>query len=166
MTESEPRTFSLLQRVLHWATALLIFFNLLLPDGMSAWHRAMRQTGSATAYQVSSANIHAYAGLAILALVVIRLGLRLTMGVPASPPEEPAIFRLVAKATHATLYILLITMPLSGIAAYYLGFDQAGDIHADILKVVLWIVIAAHILGALVHQFHWKTDALRRMTIG
>lgn len=161
-----PISFSPLQRILHWLTAALVLFNLLLPDGMSTWNRSIKRTGSATADQVASANIHAYVGIAILLLVVFRLVLRVKYGVPASPTQEPALFRLAAKAAHALLYVLLIALPLTGMAAYYLGYSGAGDLHADILKVVLWALIAGHVLGALVHQFYWKTNVLRRMTVG
>jgi cytochrome b561 len=161
-----PSSFSVAQRVLHWLTAALVLFNLLLPDGMNAWKHAIRQTGSATPDQVSSANVHAYVGIAILILVAARLLLRFTTGVPSSPSQEPMIFRIAAKLAHLALYLLLIAMPLTGIAAYYFGYAQAGDIHADVLKVILWGLIGAHILGALVHQFYWKTNVLRRMTIG
>ncbi len=166
MDRSNQVSFSVPQRVLHWATALLVFFNLLLPDGMEQWRRAMRQTGSATPEQVSSANIHAYVGIAILALVALRLILRFTQGVPPDPTREPAIFRLAAKIAHFGLYALLIGMPLTGIGAYYFGNGTAGDIHADVLKVVMWVLIAGHVGGALVHQFYWKTNVLRRMTVG
>jgi cytochrome b561 len=158
--------FSLPQRGLHWLTAAVVFFNLLLPDGMNGWHRSIRQTGTATADQVAGANIHAYAGIAILVVVGIRLCLRLVQGAPASPSEEPPFFRWVAMVAHGSLYFLLVAMPLTGIAAYYLGYSGAGDVHADILKVILWIVIAGHVLGVVVHQFYWKTNVLRRMTIG
>lgn len=67
---------------------------------------------------------------------------------------------------HVALYVLLIAMPATGATAYYLGYSAAGNIHADFLKVALWALVGAHVLGALVHQFYWKTDALRRMTIG
>ena len=87
-------------------------------------------------------------------------------GVPPSSPLEPAIFRVVAKIAHVLLYGLLIGMPVTGMAAYYLGYDGAGDVHADILKVALWALIAGHVLGALTHQFYWKTNVLRRMTAG
>ncbi|MDW5317517.1 cytochrome b [Rhizobium sp. PL01] len=158
--------FSLPQRVLHWLTAGLVFFNLLLPDGMEEWNRSIKRTGSATADQVGSANIHAYVGIAILILVVLRLVLRFVQGVPPSSPLEPALFRVVATIAHVLLYGLLIAMPVTGMAAYYLGYDGAGDVHADILKVVLWVLIAGHVLGALTHKFYWKTNVLRRMTVG
>ena len=166
MARTPLLSFSLPQRMLHWLTAGLVFFNLLLPDGMNAWNRSMKQTGAASAEQVASANIHAYAGIAILALVAIRLLLRQIQGVPTAPSEEPQMFKLVAKVSEWTLYLLLIAMPVTGAAAYYLGYEGAGDLHADVLKAVLWAIVGLHVLGALAHQFYWKTNVLRRMTIG
>lgn len=166
MSASSPVSFSRSQRVLHWLTAAFVFFNLLLPDGMNEWNRAMRHTGSANPEQIASANLHAYVGIAILVLVVLRLVLRLAQGVPPAPPQEPAIFKHLSKIAVATFYFLLIAMPLSGAAAYYLGYEGLGGIHADFLKIILWIVLAAHVIGALAHQFYWKTDVLRRMTAG
>lgn len=151
---------------MHWLTAGFILFNLLLPDGMEEWNRSIKRTGSATADQVASANIHAYVGIAVLTLVGLRLVLRVVQGVPASPTQEPAISRAVAKIAHVLLYGLLIAMPVTGMAAYFLGYDGAGDLHADILKVVLWVLITGHVVGALAHQFYWKTKVLRRMIIG
>ncbi|MDM9645137.1 cytochrome b/b6 domain-containing protein [Rhizobium sp. S163] len=165
-TSSSPRSYSLAQRILHWLTALLVFFNLLLPDGMNAWNRSMRLNGSATADQIASANIHAWAGIAILVTVALRLVLRATQGVPAHSPDEPPLLTAAASIAHALLYLLLLAMPLSGMAAYYLGVNAAGSLHAEILKVILWALISLHVLGALAHQFYWKSDRLRRMTVG
>jgi len=166
VAQSGPLAYTLPQRALHWLTAALVLFNLLFPDGMNEWNHSMRQTGSATADQVSSANIHAYLGIAVLALVALRLLLRILQGVPASPSREPYFFRYAATVAHWALYGLMIAMPLTGIAAYYFGYEVVGGIHADILKVVLWIIIVGHIAGALAHHFYWKTDVLKRMTIG
>jgi len=133
---------------------------------MNEWNRAMRRTGSATADQVAAANIHAYVGIAILVLAIVRVCLRFSQGGPLEVAEEPAIFRLAAKIVHLGLYAFIFVMPLTGIAAYYFGMDAVGSLHADVLKVVLWAFIAAHVAGALVHQFYWKTNVLRRMTVG
>ncbi|MBB6223792.1 cytochrome b561 [Rhizobium leguminosarum] len=166
MQQPSTMAYSLNQRFLHWTIALLIFFNLLFPDGMNVWHRLMRRGEVPTPEQVASANIHAYVGIAILLLAIIRLGLRFAKGVPDEVAEEPAIFRLAARLAHAGLYILIFAMPLTGIAAYYFGINPAGSFHADVLKIILWALIAAHVAGALVHQFYWKTNVLRRMTLG
>lgn len=166
MQQPSIMSYSLSQRFLHWAVALLIFFNLLFPDGMNIWHRLMRRGQVPTPEQISSANIHAYVGIAILVLAVLRLGLRFTKGVPDEIAQEPVIFRLAARLAQAGLYILIFAMPLSGIAAYYFGIDPAGSFHADVLKIILWALIAAHVAGAVVHQFYWKSNVLRRMTLG
>ena len=163
---SETVSYSVSQRILHWLVVALVFFNLLLPEGMEDWNRAFSQTGTATAEQVASANLHAYAGIAILILTLCRIGLRLTMKAPALPTEEPPLFRLAAKVTHGALYVLTIALPFSGMAAYYFGIEQAGEVHGGPLKLLLWLVIAPHVLGVLVHQFYWKTNILRRMTVG
>ncbi|TRL33015.1 cytochrome b [Rhizobium straminoryzae] len=161
-----PLSYSVPQRILHWGMALLIFFNLIFSDGIEHWHHLVRRGQTITPDDIAAANIHAYVGIAILLLAVLRLALRRIQGVPVAPAEEPPLLSLVAKVTHGLLYLLLILMPLSGIGAYYFGNGTAGDVHADILKVVLWALLVAHIAGALVHQFYWKTDVLARMTHG
>lgn len=161
-----PLTYSISQRLLHWGVALLVLFNLLFPDGMNAWHRLIRHGQTPTPDDISSANIHAYVGIAILILAVARLVLRWQNGVPAEPAGQPLILHLLAKTAHFLLYALLFFMPISGMLAYYVGVDAAGSIHADIMKVVLWAVIAAHALGALAQHFYFRTNVLRRMTIG
>jgi len=166
MTQSMPSKYSPMQRLLHWTIALLIFLNLLFPDGMNAWHHVVRQGGKPSADDVSAANIHAYVGIAILVLAMLRLGVRFIQGVPDEAANEPALFRIAARLAHVALYVFIFAMPLSGIAAYYFGVELLGSVHADILKVMLWALIVAHVVGALAHQFYWKTDVLRRMTIG
>ncbi|AYG63574.1 cytochrome b [Rhizobium jaguaris] len=166
MAQSISTNYSPTQRLLHWTIALLIFFNLLFPDGMNAWHRIVRQGGTPSADDISSANIHAYVGIVILVLAILRLGVRFVQGVPDEAGNEPALFRVAARLAHVGLYLLIFAMPLSGIAAYYLGIEVLGSLHAGIMKVLLWALVVAHIAGALAHQFYWKTDVLRRMTIG
>ena len=166
MPSASVDAYSPPQRLIHWAMALLIFFNLLFPDGMNEWHRAMRRSGAATADQIAAANIHAYVGVAILVLAIIRVCMRFSQGAPIEVAGEPAIFRLAAKVVHFGFYAFIFMMPLTGIAAYYFRMDAVGSLHADVLKVVLWAFIAAHVAGALAHQFYWKTNVLRRMTVG
>jgi cytochrome b561 len=146
--------------------ALMIFFNLLFPDSMNAWNRTVRHGGIPSVDQIASANVHAYVGIGILVLAILRVCLRLVQGAPAEAAAEPKVFRIGAKVAHAALYLLIFLLPLTGMAAYYLGIDVSGELHGGILKAVLWALIAAHVAGALAHQFYWKTDVLRRMTLG
>ncbi|TCR76692.1 cytochrome b/b6 domain-containing protein [Rhizobium sp. BK376] len=161
-----PTRYSIPQRLLHWAMAALVFFNLLFPDGMNVWHRMVRNGQIPSGADIASANIHAYAGIAILLLAVLRLALRTISGVPPEPAGQPLIFHYLASLTHILLYLLIFAMPLTGIAAYYFGASTIGSLHAGPIKVLLWITICAHVAGALMQHFYWKTDVLRRMTIG
>ncbi|MGG7516949.1 cytochrome b [Allorhizobium undicola] len=158
--------YSVAQRVLHWLMALLIFFNLIFSDGMEHWNRLARRGETITPDDIASANIHAYVGIAILILCLIRLFLRFTQGAPLPPESEPPLLKLAAKVTHATLYLLFFAMPLTGIAKYYFGIGPLGGLHGGILKMLLWVLIGLHVAGALVHQFYWKTNVLARMTKG
>lgn len=166
MSKSTPASYSQVQRLLHWSVALLIFFNLLFPDGMNVWRHVVRQGRTPSQDEIFGANIHAYVGIAILLLAILRLVMRVVQGVPDETAKEPPLFRVAARLAHLALYALIFLMPLSGIAAYYFGVDVAGSIHAGPLKALLWALIVVHVAGALAHQFYWKTDVLRRMTIG
>lgn len=166
MTQNTVTGYSIPQRVLHWLMALLIFFNLIFSDGMEHWNRLMRRGETITPDDISSANIHAYVGIAILALCLVRLALRFLQGAPDAPAEEPPLLKLAAKIAHWAFYALFVLMPVTGIAKYYFGNATLGELHGGPLKLLLWVLIVVHILGALVHQFYWKTNVLARMTRG
>ncbi|AGB75172.1 MULTISPECIES: cytochrome b [Rhizobium] len=163
---SARSAYSVPQRILHWLMALLIFFNLLFPDGMNAWRRLIRHGQTPTSADIANANIHAYAGIAILLLAIVRLALKFSSEAPSMPDGQPVIVHYIASVTHVLLYALIFAMPLSGMAAYYLGVDTAAFLHGGPIKAVLWTVVVLHIFGALVQHFYFRSDVLRRMTIG
>ncbi|MDR6819479.1 cytochrome b561 [Neorhizobium sp. 2083] len=159
-------SFSVPQRITHWLMAALILFNLLFTDAMETAGRLMFRGQALTPEQVSAANIHAYVGISVLVLAVIRLCLRFAQGVPPEPVEEPPFLRMVARVGHWAFYALFFLMPLAGIGAWYFGNKTAAFAHTGPLKLLMWALIAAHIGGVLVHQFYWKTNVLKRMTSG
>nr|WP_272214045.1 cytochrome b/b6 domain-containing protein [Marinicella sp. W31]MDC2875765.1 cytochrome b/b6 domain-containing protein [Marinicella sp. W31] len=67
---------------------------------------------------------------------------------------------------HWSFYLLFIVMPLSGMVGYYLGISGAAEVHGSVLKLLMWILIVAHVGAVAVHQFYWKTGILKRMTTG
>ncbi len=91
----------------------------------------------------------------------------------------------IAHLTHSLLYVLLIMMPLAGLlmtqyggrATSFFGLfevpllitpDKATgrffhDLHTDILWPLLLLLTAAHVGGALYHQFVLKDRLLSRM---
>ena len=164
--DMKPLVYSVPQRVLHWLTAALILYSLLLPGQIEHVADSLRDGGTPTPAEWTSANIHISIGFAILGLTLLRLALRLAQGAPAAPASEPAPLRLVAAVTHGALYLLLIAMPAAGIAKFYFGVGIAGFVHGGPMKLALWILVVLHVAGALVHKFYWKTDVMERMTSG
>ncbi|KPF44991.1 cytochrome b [Rhizobium sp. AAP43] len=166
MSVIAPTSYSLFQKALHWTMALLILFNLIFSDAMEEAVEAYERGEVPSPADLSSANIHAYVGIAVLCLGLIRLAVRLTRGAPAAPAEEPPVLRLASKIAHGTFYALFILLPLSGIGKYYFGNEIAGELHGGPLKLLMWVLIVVHIAAVLVHQFYWKTPVAQRMTKG
>ncbi len=161
-----PTSYSILQKALHWTMALLILFNLIFSDAMEEATEAYERGEVPSPEDLSSANIHAYVGIAVLCLGLIRLVVRLMRGAPEAPAEEPPILRLASKIAHGAFYALFFLLPLSGIGKYYFGNETAGFVHGGPLKLLMWILIVVHIAAVLVHQFYWKTNVAQRMTKG
>nr|WP_316656689.1 cytochrome b/b6 domain-containing protein [uncultured Gellertiella sp.] len=166
MKNASPMAYSLAQKLLHWGMALMIFYNLIFSDSMEEWGRATRNGGVATPEQVSAANIHAYVGIALLVLALLRVILRVVQGAPEAPADEPPLFQLAAKLAHGAFYLLFILMPFTGIGRYYFGNETAGFLHAGPFKIVLWALIVVHIAAIPIHRLLWKSNIMPRMTSG
>lgn len=162
----EKTSYSLLQKLLHWATVVLVFFNLLLPGSIEHVVDMMDDGKTPSGSDQFSANLHIYAGITVLVLTLLRLLLRAVYGAPGAPEGEPDIFHLLAKLSHALFYAVLIVMPALGIAKYFFAVDAAGDWHGGPVKILLWTLIGLHVAAVGVHQFYWRTNILSRMTTG
>lgn len=102
-----PQGYTPAQRWLHWIIAALI-----LP--MIVAGLVMVQSGLPRALQNALFIGHKNIGTLVLILVVLRLALRLRRGAPALPATLPALQRRIAEVSHATLYALMLLLPLSG----------------------------------------------------
>jgi len=97
--------FSPLQRVLHWIMAVCILAMLFIGVGM---------VSTVMPKYLTLVSIHKSLGIAILALALIRLAVRLRYGAPALPLNLPEPMKLAAVLSHYALYALMIAMPLIG----------------------------------------------------
>jgi len=152
--------YSRRQILLHWTVALIVIPQFLLHDDMAAAWRAVRKGEDYVNTPLVA--FHIYAGIAILALMIWRLAVRLRRGVPPQPAAEHPALKLVAALTHWALYALLILLPVTGLAAWYGGFGTAGEVH-EAMKLPLFALFWLHVLGALFQQFVLKTGILSRM---
>lgn len=109
---STPTTFHPLARLLHWLMAVLIlamlFIGVSMVGDLSLRHPLLLQLHKAT-------------GLALLALVIVRIGVRLSVPHPPLPSDLPRVQRWAAGASHLVLYALMLGMPLLGWAMLSAG---------------------------------------------
>lgn len=97
--------FTPLARLLHWTMAPLLIAMLFIGVGMVATVSRAHDTLIA---------IHKPLGIALLLLVVLRVGVRLQRGSPPLPDDMAKPQRIAAKASHLVLYGLMAAMPLIG----------------------------------------------------
>lgn len=159
---SQSKTgYSSLQIGLHWIIAALVLFQLLFGESMKAMVDASEEGRTLSPADLTMGNLHYWIGLAILALVVVRLAVRLFRGAPAPSQAAPGWMLLAARTSHILFYALLFATPVLGLLAFYVG-DPFGDIHS-LNKPVFIVLIAVHTVAALYHQVWLKDGTLRRM---
>jgi cytochrome b561 len=155
-----PKGYSSAQIGLHWIIALLIALQFLFNEPMGeAFDSVMRGTVPVFSWGVWA---HIAGGVAILALVLWRVVLRRSRGVPPPPEGEGTLLGRAAALGHWALYALMVLMPVSGLVAWFGGVDTAGEAH-EVMSNLMLFVLAVHVAAALWHQFWLKDHLLLRM---
>lgn len=167
----------------HWLMAALVLAQL-----WWGWRTTLLDPGidKADAYVV-----HAQLGAAILVAAFLRLGWRMIQPVVAPrlefPEDLPRWQHMAAEATHAALYALMLTLPISGLAIMgatapdtltraigfspFTTYDMASRATIEhwaewIHLVSVWAImgfIGVHVGAALKHHFVDRDDVLARM---
>ncbi|NLH82835.1 MAG: cytochrome b [Phyllobacteriaceae bacterium] len=113
-TTTAPRNWDAGVKTLHWSMAVFI---------VAAWVLVQLRVEHATevadkAFNAQVMMAHKSVGLLVFALLLVRVAWRFTHAAPAAEktPWEP-LGTLAAKAGHGLLYLLMIAVPLGGIAA-------------------------------------------------
>lgn len=147
--------YSGIQIALHWLIAILIVTAWFTGEGAEEAMEVVEEGGTVGFVP------HVAVGLSILALVVVRVLVRLTRGAPAAPGAPGSLSVLAADWGHRLIYLLMIAVPLGGISVFFLGLD-VGEIHG-LAANLLMLVVLGHALMALYHQYVLKDGLLRRM---
>lgn len=108
----KPEAFHPLARSLHWLMAVLILAMLFIGVSMVA---------DLSTRHPMLVELHKATGLALLVLVLLRIGVRLTRPHPPLPDDLPTVRRFAAGASHLLLYALMLAMPLLGWAMLSAG---------------------------------------------
>jgi cytochrome b561 len=99
------RSFTALQRLLHWLMAACILAMLFIGVGMVSTVMPKYLPLLAT---------HKTLGIVILVLALVRLVVRARYGAPPLPADLPGPLKLAAHLSHYAFYALMIGMPLIG----------------------------------------------------
>jgi len=170
-----PRHFAPAARWLHWSMAVGLLAMLFIGAGMAA---------SVSERHEWLLQLHKPLGIALLALAVIRVAIRLSTRQPPLPADLPGPQALAAKASHLLLYGLMLSLPLLGWAM----LSAAGDpvslgagvqlpplIAPDAktfavlrtahgyLAYLLFLTVLVHLAAALYHGLIRRDGVLRSM---
>ena len=162
--------------VIHWLTAALLLTQVFIgftfhemergPERMEwfMWHKTI--------------------GVTILILALIRLAVRLMRKPPPFPADYPKLQAMAASWIHRLLYLMLILLPLTGLAAVswrgpeveLLGgltipsipgvTEDAHEVFEEVHEILVWttiVMLVGHVLAALWHQFIDRGAIANRM---
>lgn len=156
-------TYSTAARHFHWWTVALLAIQVPVGLYMSYRGNTLKIADGLTNNLYSS---HKTLGLVILALVIARLLYRLVHGAPADEPTITRWQKAASHATHWSLYLLLILVPLVG----WLGISLYGA--REVFGIVTIPALAAENpeaweVARLVHRYlAYLTVALVAMHVG
>jgi cytochrome b561 len=141
---------------LHWIIALLLLgqfvFGLMLDD-------IPRGTPERGLY----VNLHKSSGIVIGLLIVLRIAWRLAHTPPPLPAAMPRWQRLVARVSHAALYLCMLMLPLSGYLAS--NFSKHGIKFFNLIRMPPWGP-DDKTMYALFNQTHHLTALLLALFVG
>jgi len=155
--------YSRTQIILHWTTAAIVLAVLFTHEEFLAIQSAMRGGSPVTTGQAILRGFHLWGGAMVFPLAVWRLIIRLRIGVPAPPQRMSRALRAASSVTHTLLYALILLMPVSGVLVYYRILPLVSGALHQFGEPALIVLVNVHTIAALLHQFYWKTDVLRRM---
>lgn len=160
----------------HWLTVLLLVAVYVLIELHGAFPK-----GSGA--RELTKHWHEMLGMAVFAIVFVRLALRVIYPAPAIQPPPPPWQKRAAWAMHLTLYTFLIIMPLLGWLVLsakgkpvpFFGFELPAligankalghsleDIH-EAIGTVGYFLIGGHAVAALWHHYLMRDNTLRHM---
>ena len=158
----QPARYSAIQIALHWGVVVLIVVQLLTGGLMAEYFDALLKAGEDRPI-MGNAVWHIVSGILILIFMLTRLALRYSHGAPPPKADSPDWDKLLSKLNHWLFYLVLIAMPLVGLAAYLIPSEAMGELHENTVPVLLALV-ALHLAGVIYHQLIRKDGLIRRMT--
>ncbi len=176
-TSTVKHYYDKLTLTLHWVTALIVIF---LFASSQIWEQLER----GTFWRKTLQSLHISFGIALAAIIIIRLIWRATAGKKLPAASSSLLMHRLAKLTHWALYLLLIAQITLGFLFrwaqgepfMFFGLFTVPDIfNVDPMLrrtfgmlhfYTAWTIIilaGLHACAALFHHYVLRDDTLRRM---
>ena len=168
-----PQSYNGVAKTLHWTIMVLVLMML---------YGGFTSENLPKADRLGFFQTHAGIGIIILILMIARLLWRRSHPVPALPDGMPRWQQIASKATHHSLYLLVLLQPVIGLtiastskfnlkAFGVFGLQVAPNETIHTISETLhganaWIItalIALHLVAALYHHFVRRDNVLKRM---
>ena len=163
-------------RTLHWLMAAVIFVAI----GLGVWASLLPHND----LRSDVLFVHKSLGVTVLALVVLRIAVRLAVGAPAYSVPLGRLVDAAAQSGHLALYALMIALPVSGYLTSTAGghevsffglftlprlvpeskaLDEAASEAHFVFAWAIGITLALHLAGVAWHARMKKDEVLARM---
>jgi len=165
--------YSLISKLLHWASAIILFVQ--IPLG---FYLVDLDFGPE---RLNIENIHVIIGLSMFYLVILRLINKIIIPLPKL---EPSVFKgqkFLAKSNHLLLYVTILSITISGIFKKLFNGEtlviffreikivenfEVADFFYDIhiySNYLLITLIVIHILAVIVHKLFFGDNLLKKI---
>jgi cytochrome b561 len=178
-----PQHYDTFTILLHWTTAALVVFlwAIASPDIPMAGGVSFIDFFPNGQPRIAVRSLHITLGVMLIAVLLVRLSWRVTSG-QKLPPADQGLLGAAAKFVHYSLYVLLATTLILGLANVWVRGDNifglfnipafnpndrtlrqtVGNLHGWAANTLL-IVAGMHALAALFHHYVLRDAVLRRM---
>ena len=173
--------YALIQRLLHWLIALIVLGMLI--SGWIILEFGRKDLPKGVYSQIY--DLHKSAGVIALALMLVRVAVRLVHGAPAPHPVLTSWQRTLSSFVHHSFYLLLIIQPILGLIGTWtfpapvpildaLGIDNPFSKDRDLSGTLFYLheiagkaltaLLLLHLCGAFMHIFR-RDGVFRRISL-
>jgi cytochrome b561 len=158
---AQPVSYTRTQIALHWVVAGLVVAQYATSGAIVRTHSIHLIGHRPSATDLVLNTLHNRVGLAIVALMLGRLALRLWVGAPLPGDVVRGLATRLAQSVHFAFYAVLIAEGVTGAVATYFWWPISAA-HVILFKVLLALV-TIHVAAALWHAVVRKDAVIGRM---
>ena len=140
----------------------MVFYQLVNTNDIQNAYQIFLTTGDWPSKLSNNTLLHVIIGFFILFCMIVRLFLRIKIKVPPLPSQIPRPLKLLAISSHFSIYVVLFSMPITGMINWFFEVEFSIVLHKYVSKILLALILF-HIIATLVHEGVLGNNILRRM---